>query len=118
MKGRFSYERRCYTTSDVLHYMILLNEGYKFCLPEDTNRLVDIGSKMNICVGHLYRDKAVNKQCTIIYAKKANEYELCIEVSKHNNRFRLVQRSAFNNSDPHGNVLEIFKQWCRIKGVS
>lgn len=177
MKGRFSSERGCYTTSDALHYMILLNEGgnltqnvidkignegftaynhnllmrifretqpaeeehfenknisysdeekslewenggYKFCLPEDTNRLVDIGSKMNICVGHLYRDKAVNKECTIVYAKKADEYELCIEVHKHNERFRLVQRSAFNNQDPHGNDLLIFKQWCRVKGVS
>ena len=177
MKGRFSSERGCYTTSDALHYMILLNEGgnltqnvidkignegftaynhnllmrifretqpaeeehfenknisysdeekslewenggYKFCLPEDTNRLVDIGSKMNICVGHLYRDKAVNKECTIVFAKKADEYELCIEVHKHNERFRLVQRSAFNNQDPHGNDLLIFKQWCRVKGVS
>ena len=177
MKGRFSSERGCYTTSDVLHYMILLNEGgnltqnvidkigkegfteynhnllmriwwdlqpsegemfenkvitysdeeknlewenggYKFCLPEDTNRLIDIGSKMNICVGHLYRDKAVNKECTIVYAKKADEYELCIEVHKYNERFRLVQRSAFNNQDPHGNDLLIFKQWCRVKGVS
>lgn len=177
MKGRFSSEGECYTTSDALHYMMLLNEGgnltqnvidkignegfteynhnllmrilretqpaeeehfenkditysdeekslewenggYKFCLPEDTNRLVDIGSKMNICVGHLYRDKAVNKECTIVYAKKADEYELCIEVHKHNERFRLVQRSAFNNQDPHGNDLLIFRQWCRVKGVS
>ena len=177
MKGRFSSERGCYTTSDALHYMILLNEGgnltqnvidkigkegfteynhnllmrifretqpseeehfenkdisysdeekslewenggYKFCLPEDTNRLVDIGSKMNICVGHLYRDKAVNKECTIVYAKKADEYELCIEVNKHNNRFRLVQKSAFNNSVPKGQNMTIFKQWCRVKGVS
>lgn len=46
------------------------------------------------------------------------EYELCIEVSKHNNRFRLVQRSAFNNSNPRGNDMAIFKQWCRIKGVN
>ena len=42
------------------------NSGYTFCLPEDTNRLLDIGSKMNICVGHLYHDKAINKQCTIV----------------------------------------------------
>lgn len=177
MKGCFPSERGCYTTSDALHYMILLNEvgnltqnvidkigkegfseynhnllmriflethpaeeehfeneditysdeekslewengGYKFCLPENTNRLVDIGSKMNICVGHLYRDKAVNKECTIVYAKKADEYELCIEVHKQNDRFHLVQRSAFNNQDPHGNDLLIFKQWCRVKGVS
>lgn len=177
MKGRFSSERGCYTTSDALHYMILLNEGgnltqnvidkignegftaynhnllmrifretqpaeeehfenknisysdeeknlewenagYKFCLPENTGRLVDIGSKMNICVGHLYRDKAVNKECIIVYAKKDDEYELCIEVNKHNNRFRLVQKSAFNNSVPKGQNMTIFKQWCRVKGVS
>ena len=112
------FENKDITYSDEEKSLEWENEGYKFCLPEDTNRLVDIGSKMNICVGHLYRDKAVNKQCTIIYAKKADEYELCIEVSKHNNRFRLVQRSAFNNSDPRGNDMAIFKQWCRVKGVS
>ena len=112
------FENKDITYSDEEKSLEWENEGYKFCLPEDTNRLVDIGSKMNICFGHLYRDKAVNKQCTIIYAKKADEYELCIEVSKHNNRFRLVQRSAFNNSDPRGNDMAIFKQWCRVKGVS
>lgn len=112
------FENKDITYTDEEKSLEWENEGYKFCLPEDTNRLVDIGSKMNICVGHLYRDKAVNKQCTIVYAKKADEYELCIEVHKHNDRFRLVQRSAFNNQDPHGNELLIFKQWCRVKGVS
>lgn len=72
---------------------------------------------MNICVGHLYRDKAVKKECTIVYATKGEEYELCIELSKHNNCFRLVQRSAINNMDPRGNDMAIFKQWCRVKGV-
>ena len=112
------FENKDITYSDEEKSLEWENEGYKFCLPEDTNRRVDIGSKMNICVGHLYRDKAVNKQCTIVYAKKADEYELCIEVHKHNDRFRLVQRSAFNNSDPRGNDMAIFKQWCRVKGVS
>lgn len=112
------FENKDITYSDEEKSLEWENEGYKFCLPEDTNRLVDIGSKMNICVGHLYRDKAVNKECTIVYAKKADEYELCIEVHKHNNRFRLVQRSAFNNQDPHKNELMIFKQWCRVKGLS
>ena len=95
------------------------NGGYKFCLPEDTKRLVDIGSRMNICVGHLYRDKAVDKECTIVYAVKNNQYELCIEVSKHkDNRFHLVQRSAFNNSNPTGPDMSVFRQWCRVKNIS
>lgn len=94
------------------------NSGYTFCLPEDTNRLLDIGSKMNICVGHLYRDKTANKQCTIVYAKKADDYELCIELHKaSNNRFRLIQKSAFSNHTPRGKLLEVFNQWCRVKGV-
>ena len=94
-----------------------VNSGYKFCLPENTNRLVDIGSKMNICVGHLYRDKAVNKDCTIIYAIKNDEYKLCIEVSNINNRFQIIQKSAFNNTVPKGESLKIFEQWCLSKGV-
>ena len=115
-------EEECFENKDITYTdeeksLEWENGVYKFCLPEDTNRLVDIGSKMNICVGHLYRDKAVNKECTIVYAKKDEEYELCIEVLKHNNRFRVVQRSAFNNRNPHGNELLIFKQWCRVKGV-
>lgn len=94
------------------------NGDYKFCLPENTNRLVDIGSKMNICVGHLYRDKAADKECTIVYAIKDNQYELCIEVSKQkDNRFQLIQRSAFNNSKPAGANLTAFRQWCREKNI-
>jgi len=94
------------------------NSGFEFCLPEDTNRLVEIGSKMNICVGHLYRDKAAKKQCTIVYAKKDDIYELCIEVQQtKSNRFKLIQKSAFSNHAPQGKTLEVFKQWCRVKGV-
>ncbi len=92
--------------------------GYKFCLPEDTNRLVDIGYKMNICVGHLYRDKAASKECTIVYATKANEYELCIEIQKKkNNHFKLIQKSAFSNRPPKGDLLKTFNEWCLQKGV-
>ncbi len=92
--------------------------GYKFCLPEDTNRLVDIGYKMNICVGHLYRDKATAKKCTIVYAIKENEYELCIEIQKKNDRhFKLIQTSAFSNRSPKGNLLKTFNEWCLQKGV-
>ena len=112
------FENEAISYSDEEKNLEWENAGYKFCLPENTDRLVDIGSKMNICVGHLYRDKAVHKECTIVYAQEDGEYELCIEVNKHNNRFRLVQKSAFNNSVPKGQNMTIFKQWCRVKGVS
>lgn len=92
-------------------------DGYQFCLPEDTDRLLDIGAKMNICVGHLYREKALTKECTIVYAKKDDEYELCIEVHKEMGLFRLIQRSAFSNHEPKGAVLLAFNKWCREKKI-
>ena len=93
-------------------------DGYKFCLPEDTNRLVDIGYKMNICVGHLYREKAAQKQCDIVYAIKNDEYELCVELRKTSaNRFEVVQKSAFSNREPKGKLLAAFNSWRAAKNV-
>ena len=41
-----------------------------------------------------------------------------IEVLKHkDNRFQLIQRSAFNNANPKGANLTAFKQWCRAKDI-
>lgn len=93
------------------------NMGYKFCLPENTNRLMDIGSKMNICVGHLYREKAIRKKVTIVYVQKDEDYKLCIELSKCDNQFHLIQKSAFNNQYPQENELFVLKLWCREKGI-
>ena len=93
-------------------------DGYKFCLPEDTNRLVDIGYKMNICVGHLYREKAAQKQCDIVYATKNDEYELCVELRKTaGNRFEVVQKSAFSNREPKGKLLAAYNSWRAAKNV-
>ena len=93
-------------------------DGYKFCLPEDTNRLVDIGYRMNICVGHLYREKAAQKQCDIVYAIKNDEYELCVELRKTSaNRFEVVQKSAFSNHEPKGKLLAAYNSWRAAKNV-
>lgn len=93
------------------------NGEYKFLLPENTPRLVEIGSKMNICVGDLYRDKAVEKKCTIVYVQKNSEYVLCIELNKEPNQFNVIQKSAFNNTAPKGMLLAAFRQWCKAKEI-
>lgn len=104
--------------SDEEQKLVWEKSGYSFMLPEDTNRLVDIGSKMNICVGHLYRNKAASKQCIIVYAKKDDKYELCIELKQNSaNNFLLVQKSAFSNSAPRGELLDVFNQWCKINEI-
>ena len=91
--------------------------GYAFCLPENTDRLLDIGNSMNICVGHLYMEPAVEKKCTIVYVTKNNDYVLCIEVQKECNRFYIAQKSAFGNASPKGEDLAVFNRWRITKGI-
>lgn len=99
----------------ILEYKI---SGYSFCLPEDTNRLMQISSEMNICVGHNYSDMAVKKETTIVYAKKDEKYVLCIEINKNAfGQFFIVQKSAFNNQKPKGKDLEAIKRWCFEKAI-
>ena len=93
------------------------SKGFNFCLPEDTRKLVDIGAKMNICVGHLYREMAVKKQCTIVYVERDSEYKMCIELKKEKGQFCLVQVSEFSNHLPEGKNKEILAEWCRINNI-
>lgn len=93
------------------------SNGFKFCLPEDTRKLVDIGAKMNICVGHLYRDKAVKKQCTIVYVERDSKYEMCIELKKKQDSFTIVQVSEFSNQKVQGINWEVLKEWQKFYGI-
>ncbi len=91
---------------------------YKFLLPENTDRLFDIGLKMNICVGHLYSKKALNKACIIVYAIKDGEYRLCVEVRKKSDgNFTVIQKSAFSNHKPQGEDLSFYNKWRMIKSI-
>ena len=66
----------------------------------------------------IYRESTVKKECIIVYAIKNNEYELCIEVRKNvENRFEVIQKSAFSNHDPKGKALRVFNSWCDEKGL-
>lgn len=92
--------------------------GYSFRLPENTARLVDIGIQMNICVDIFYREKALDKDCIIVYVVKNGVYKLCIAVVLDSEgRFRLIQRSAFSSNEPKGVLLEILNSWCLAKSI-
>ena len=93
------------------------SKGFKFCLPDDTRKLVDIGAKMNICVGHLYCDKALKKQCTIVYVERDSEYKMCIELQKEKGKFCLIQVSEFSNQPAEGKNREMLAEWCQINNI-
>ena len=86
-------------------------DGFQFMLPNDTRKLVEIGAKMNICVGHLYREKAAKKQCTIVYVERDSKYVMCIELKEIKGKFSLVQVSEFSNHKVQGLNREALDEW-------
>ena len=86
-------------------------DGFQFKLPNDTRKLVEIGAKMNICVGHLYREKAAKKQCTIVYVERDSKYVMCIELKEIKGKFSLVQVSEFSNHKVQGLNREALDEW-------
>ncbi len=78
-------------------------------LAEDTDRLIDIGHIMHICVGG-YGNAAVNKRTTIYYMQdKSEKYIGCIEVKKN----KLVQAKAFANGLLTGDAAKTLKNWVK-----
>ena len=92
-------------------------DGFQFKLPNDTRKLVEIGAKMNICVGHLYREKAAKKQCTIVYVERDSKYVMCIELKEIKGKFSLVQVSSFSNHKVQGIIFDALYEWININSI-
>lgn len=80
-------------------------DGFKFTLATTSEELVEVGSKMNICVGG-YTSNVARKECMIVYVTKEDKYVGCIEITPegeinqakavHNNYFEDELLAAFN----------------------
>lgn len=81
-------------------------DGYKFCLPENSYQLCEIGTAMHNCVAS-YSDKVKEKQCTIVYAEKDDKYIFCIEVQEN----RIVQERLDHNATPQKEEQKILDKW-------
>lgn len=92
-------------------------DGFQFKLPRDTRKLVEIGAKMNICVGHLYREKTAKKQCTIVYVERDSQYVMCIELIERKGQFFLVQVSEFSNHKVQGINRGALANWMLINNI-
>lgn len=81
-------------------------DGYKFLLPQNSDKLIEIGQKMHNCVAS-YRDKILEKRCTIVYAVKDDDYKVCIEVIDS----KVQQELCDRNTRPKADVKEVLKKW-------
>lgn len=90
------------------------DEAHILTLAKDTHELVDVGMKMNICVGS-YGDDAVSKHCTILVLrrKEDNGPVGCLEL--HGNT--LVQAKGKCNQLLQSNELCFVEKWVLSKEV-
>ena len=81
-------------------------DGYSFRLPENSYQLCEIGTSLHNCVA-TYASSVKNKNCTIVYAAKDDEYEICIEVRGN----EVWQQRMDHNTEPDKEQQEILSKW-------
>ena len=93
--------------------------GYKFVVAKDTDTLLHIGNRMNICVGTIYRRPALAKECTIVSVTSDSESEeACIELRQDANRkFILRQAKVGRNNRPEGAIRNAIAIWVIKHGI-
>jgi hypothetical protein len=85
-----------------------ISENLCFSLVPDTHYLVEVGSRMNICVGS-YGDYAYSKQCDIIVLKENEQPLVCIEIRGK----KLVQAKTKHNGRPNKKLKNEIITWCK-----
>jgi hypothetical protein len=70
---------------------------YEWYLPKETFELVECGEELGICVGD-YGDRAVNKDCTILFLKVDGKIEVCMELQMTH----LVWENRYAKYEPQG----------------
>lgn len=89
-------------------------DGYKFTLATTSDELVEVGSRMNICVGS-YTENVARRDCMIVYMTKNDKYVGCIEVRPDG---KIMQVKAQHNNMFTGEMLSVFKKYVDITELS
>lgn len=87
-------------------------DGYKFCLPENSYQLCEIGTALHNCVAS-YSDSVKEKRCTIVYANKDGEYKICIEVREN----KICQERIDHNHIPEKEEQKVLDKWHERHGL-
>ena len=103
---KIEYSAKEYEVEEVIN-------TYHFKLAEDTDELLKASAKMGICVGSLYRETALSKQCNIVLVRDDdNNFIACIEIRDN----KLIQAKLHHNNrpkekNPYFNAQCI--EWCK-----
>jgi hypothetical protein len=86
-------------------------DGYSFRLPKNSNQLCEIGAFLHNCVA-TYSEKVYKKECTIVYAIRNGQYEICIEVrdSVADGR-QIIQELTNRNAKPTKEQQLVLDKW-------
>ena len=89
------------------------NDSYFFALPRDTDELYEISTHMRNCVGYLYRNKAVNKECIIVVLIKDRKMKACFEIKQNPKTFyyEIVQASGPGNAKINRKYMYAIEEW-------
>jgi hypothetical protein len=89
-----------------------IDASKEIVLAPNTHYLVEVGTKMNICVGS-YNELALTKKCNILVLKEKEEPVVCMEVREK----RLVQAKMKHNNRPTGDYRDDVINWCQENNV-
>ena len=81
-------------------------DDYSFRLPENSYQLCEIGTSLHNCVAS-YATLVKKKTCTIVYARKDDNYEICIEVRKN----EVWQQRMDHNKNPDKEQQNVLSKW-------
>ena len=87
-------------------------DGYSFRLPKNSFQLCEIGTALHNCVAS-YAEKVFKKKSTIVYVKRDDKYQLCIEVQGN----EIVQERADRNAAPSSEEKIILQKWHERHGL-
>ena len=88
-------------------------DGYSFRLPQTSWQMGEIGTALHNCVAS-YAESVEEKECTIVYATKDNEYKICIEVQEN----KVLQELIDRNDSPTAEEKAVLKKWHERHGLS
>ena len=89
-------------------------DNYKFTLATTSDELVEVGSKMNICVGS-YTENVARRDCMIVYVTENDKYVGCIEIKPDG---KINQVKAQHNHVFTGEILTAFKKYVDTIGLN
>lgn len=91
--------------------------GYEFKLPENQLELTSLGTSFSNCVAG-YADRIRGNRSIVVYAKKGEEFKLCIELRMFEGKYCLEQLKIKKNNIPEGEDAKVALEWIEKHAIN